>query len=326
MSYKTTDALMRHLRDSGITINGGKQKRQLINTGYFHGYKGYRFFGSAQSRLPFVSYDEVYATIQYDSKLKALLYGKMMYIETAVKNIALESILVNANSESIQDMYDKVVSGYNNAPAIATTEKKRKMQQNKLNLQNTIQSSLAYAYKKNNPKITHFYNNVGYSDVPVWALFEIMTMGDLGYLLSCLIYDVRDDISKRLGINVSCDTDRQLIYKYIYTLKDLRNAIAHNAVVFDTRFRNIDPNSAMKQCLKLEVGLPYVNFKTIGDYIILMCYYTKLLKVSKTEIKAFIREFEKITDIYRQAVNPNVAAIVIHPDLVTRMNILKNFI
>lgn len=71
-----------------------------------------------------------------------------MFIETAVKNIALESILVNANSESIQDMYDKVVSGYNNAPTSATTEQKRKLQQNKLNLQNSIQSSLAYAYKR----------------------------------------------------------------------------------------------------------------------------------------------------------------------------------
>jgi abortive infection bacteriophage resistance protein len=326
MSYKTTDALLRHLRKSGIKINGAKQKRQLVNTGYFHGYKGYRFFGNAQRRLPFKSYDEIYATIQYDSNLKALLYGKMMYIETAVKNIALESILVNSNSESIQKMFDKVVSGYHNAPANATMEQKRKMQQNKLNLQNSIQSSLAFAYKKNNPKITHFYNNVGSSEVPVWALFEIMTMGDLGYLLSCLTYDVRDDISKRLGINVSCDTDRELIYKYIYTLKDLRNAIAHNAVVFDTRFRNIDPSPAMKQCLKLEIGLPYVNFKTIGDYIILMCYYMKLLKLSKTEIKAFIREFEKITDNYRIAVSPNVAAIVIHPDLSSRMNILKKYI
>ena len=149
-----------------------------------------------------------------------------------------------------------------------------------------------------------------------------MTMGDLGYLLSCLIYDVRNDISKKLGLNISCDTNRQLIYKYIYTLKD---AIAHNAVVFDTRFRNIDPTNAMKQCLKLDIGLPYVNFKSIGDYIILMCYYMKLLKTSKTEIKAFIREFEKITDNYRQAVNKNVVAIVIHPDLATRMKILKNF-
>ncbi len=125
MGYKTTDALMRHLRNSGITISGGKQKRQLINTGYFHGYKGYRFFGNSQRRLPFVTYDEVYATIQYDSDLKALLYGKMMFIETAVKNIVLESILVNANSETIQDMYDKVVSSYNNAPPSATTEQKK---------------------------------------------------------------------------------------------------------------------------------------------------------------------------------------------------------
>lgn len=34
MGYKRTDALMRHLRDSGVSINGTKQKRQLINTGY----------------------------------------------------------------------------------------------------------------------------------------------------------------------------------------------------------------------------------------------------------------------------------------------------
>ena len=326
MGYKTTDALMRHLRKCGISIKGGKQKQQLINTGYFHGYKGYRFFGNSQRRMPFVSYDEVYATIQYDSELKSLLYGKMMFIETAVKNIALESILENTNSESIQNMYDKVISGYSNAPATATPEQKKKMQQNKLNLQNSIQSSLAYAYKKNNPRITHFYNNVGYSDVPVWALFEIMTMGDLGYLLSCLTYDVRDDISKRLGLNLSCDTDRQLIYKYIYTLKDLRNAIAHNSVVFDTRFRNIDPTNAMKQCLKLDIGLPYVNFKTIGDYIILMCYYMKLLKVTKTEIKAFIREFERITNNYISKVNANVSAIVVHPDLIERMDILKKFL
>ena len=41
--YKSTDALMRHLRNNGISISGTSQKQQLINTGYFHGYKGYRF-------------------------------------------------------------------------------------------------------------------------------------------------------------------------------------------------------------------------------------------------------------------------------------------
>lgn len=44
---------------------------------------------------------------------------------------------------------------------------------------------------------------------------------------------------------------------------------------------------------EVEMGLPYINFKTIGDYIILICYCLKLLKVTKTEIKSFIKEFEK---------------------------------
>lgn len=128
---------------------------------------------------------------------------------------------------------------------------------------------------------------------------------------------------RRIGI---LSTDRQLIYKYIYTLKDLRNAIAHNAVVFDTRFRKIDPTNAMKQCLILEMGLPYVNFKTIGDYIILICYYLKLLFVPKEEIIEFITKFENITEKYRQIVNRDVGAIVIHPDLESRIKILKNYI
>lgn len=326
MSYKTIDGLMRHLRSNGISISGSVQKRQLRNTGYFHGYKGYRFFGTSSNRLPFTSYDEVYATIQYDSNLKSLMYGKIMFIETAVKNVALENILQYTRSENIQDMYDNAVSSYKNCPSSFTPEQKKKAQQNKLNLEGTIQSSLTRAYRSDNPKITHFYNNAGYSGVPLWSLFEILTLGDFGFLLSCLTYDVRYAISRSLGLNLSADTSCQLVYKYIYTLKDLRNAIAHNSVIFDTRFRNIDPNRAMKRCLEQEIGLSYINFRSIGDYIILMCYYMKLLGTTKTEIKAFIREFEKITDEYRNSVAPAVANIVIRRDLSPRMTALKNFI
>lgn len=324
MSYKTTNGLMKHLRDNGISIKGSTQKRQLLNTGYYHGYKGYRFFKNSKNRIPFVSYEEIHATIQYDSALKALLYGKVMFIETAVKNIALEQILNDAKSENISDMCDRVVNDYKNAPEGSTEEQRKKFQQNKLNLQNSIQSSLSSSYRHSNSIITHFYNNG--LEVPIWALFEIMMMGDFGYLLSCLTYDVRNNISKELGLNTSCDTKRELIYKYIYALKDLRNAIAHNSVVFDTRFRNIDPTKAMKQCLKLEFGLSYVNFETIGDYVILIVYYLKILHTPKSEIKAFIREFEKITLNYRNSVSSKVANVVIHSELQSRMDSLKRSI
>ena len=127
MSYKTTDGLMRHLRSNGIPISGSAQKRQLINTGYYHGYKGYRFFKNADHRLPFSSYQGIYATIQYDSDLKALFYSKMMFIETAVKNIALQGIIENAHSENIQDILDRVVSSYNNSPASFDADQKKKL-------------------------------------------------------------------------------------------------------------------------------------------------------------------------------------------------------
>lgn len=326
MRYKNYDGLMRHLRSNGIAIGGTKQKRQLMNTGYFHGYKGYRFFYDPSRRIPFTSYDEVYATIQYDSKLKALFYSKVMYIETAVKNIALESILNKSHSENIQDMYDRAISGYRNAPAYADTNKMRKLQKEKLWLQKTIQDLLVREYGKGNRKVAHFYNHMGYNGVPIWALVEIMTLGDFAQLLSCLTMDCREDISKKLGICLQRDTNRELVYNYLYTIKDLRNAVAHNDVVFDTRFRKMNPTPAMTTTLEAEVGLPYVNFKTIGDYLILTCYYLKLLKVSKTEIRAFIREFEKITEEYKQAVASRVSAMVIHPDQAGRISILKNYI
>ena len=63
MGYKSIDGLMRHLRANGINISGSKQKRQLMNTGYFHGYKGYRFYKTASNKLPFSSYEEIYATV-----------------------------------------------------------------------------------------------------------------------------------------------------------------------------------------------------------------------------------------------------------------------
>lgn len=320
MSYKTTDGLMRHLRDTGIDISGSTQKRQLINTGYYHGYKGYRFFKTANNTIPFSKYSDIYNTIMYDSRLKSLFYGKIMFIETAVKNIALERILKDSNSESIQDMYRNVVSSYNNIHVKATEEERQIAQTHKLQLQNSLQSIILKAYSSKNPIVTHFYNNMNYGEIPLWALFEILSMGDFAHLLSCLTYDTRDHITKDLGMQVTnIDSNKELIYKYLYTLKDLRNAIAHNLVVFDTRFNQNAPSKAMKLCLENRYNLPYVNFKSIGDYLILICYYLQLLHCGKKEIVSFINDFRKITDKFNSEVSPDVSNKVIHSDLYKKL-------
>ena len=112
-------------------------------------------------------------------------------------------------------MYDKTISSYKNAPAGTREDIKKKYQNNKLNLQGSIQNAIAAAYRKENPKITHFYNNVNYNEVPIWAIFEILTMGDFGYLLSCLTIDMREKVSRSIGINLSSDTYRELDRKSV---------------------------------------------------------------------------------------------------------------
>ena len=88
MSYKTTDALMRHLRDSGIAIKGSKQKQQLINTGYFHGYKGYRYINTPSNHVPYTKFEELVAVYEFDAGLKSLFYPNVMLIEIILSQSA----------------------------------------------------------------------------------------------------------------------------------------------------------------------------------------------------------------------------------------------
>ena len=61
-----------------------------------------------------------------------------MFIETALKNIALNTIMTEIDSSSVYDMYDKAISSYKNAPAGTREDIKKKYQNNKLNLQGSI--------------------------------------------------------------------------------------------------------------------------------------------------------------------------------------------
>ena len=72
---KTTNGLMNYLRDEKcINIGGSIQKRKLMNMGYYHGYKGYRYINSPTNRIQFSDFEELSAIYNYDSQIKALFY------------------------------------------------------------------------------------------------------------------------------------------------------------------------------------------------------------------------------------------------------------
>ena len=90
MRVKTTNALMKYLRDKHkISIGKSKDKRNLINIGYYHGYKGYRYISNPQNRINIKDFKEVVSIVNFDSRLKSILYPQLMQIETISKNIGL---------------------------------------------------------------------------------------------------------------------------------------------------------------------------------------------------------------------------------------------
>ena len=64
---KSIDSLMRYLRDQkGIAIAGSTQKRKLMNIGYYHGYKGYRYINTPTNQVMYRSFDELVAVYDFD--------------------------------------------------------------------------------------------------------------------------------------------------------------------------------------------------------------------------------------------------------------------
>lgn len=109
---KTINGLMIHLRSKGLSINGSKQKRELTNIGYYHGYKGYRFVTSDNKQISYNNFDELKAIYDYDSNLKALFYPLLMSIETALKNRVLDIVVNEVKDNSFTTVFNKVLDDY----------------------------------------------------------------------------------------------------------------------------------------------------------------------------------------------------------------------
>ena len=333
---KTINGLMKYLRDEkGIIISGASQKRKLMNIGYYHGYKGYRYIDKPSNRAPYTKFDELLAVYDFDMQLKSLFYPYVMQIETALKNYVLETIVETIHSENFTDVYSKLLDNYKFFSTSGKTyktvydrekaeDKFKKELQKRLDLRNRIYGVQASAFKSDNKIAQHFLSkDIG---LPIWAIFELLSLGEFGHFVSCLNKSCRSSISKKLGIQQSDDTNAMMPQRLIYTIKDLRNAIAHNDVVFDTRFKTGDIDKQVSNTISNATNVTGITFQTITDYLVLLVYQLKLLGVSKTELRRLIAGFTEAQEKLRLAVPTNIYNKIIHTDNTRKVQALKVFI
>ncbi len=321
MRVKTTNALMKYLRDThNISISDSKGKRNLINIGYYHGYKGYRYINNPQNRIAIKDFKEIVSIVNFDSKLKSLLYPQLMQIETISKNIVLQLLVEEYNTDEFNEIYEKGITDYKNS---SPKDYREKMKQ-RLGVQNSIYSALSRSYNNNNKIVSHFYSKDKH--VPIWGIFEIITLGTFADLLKSLEHKVRIKIDKEIGINISFDTNARFPEKIMYLLKSLRNSIAHNDVVFDARFKDSKVDQTLCKYIEKETGCNNVDFSTITDYIIIIVVLLKKYGISKLDINHFINGFENTIEDFRKNIPIYIYSQVIHTDIKTKLKQLRKYI
>lgn len=315
---KTLNSLMKHLRESGVAISGSNQKRKLKNIGYYHGYKGYRFAGKASNRLPLTDFAQVTALYDFDMQLKALFYPRMMSIETALKNYTLEAVLRDAGSEYLEDVWRKSLTGYKSA----TGRKYRKAWERRQRLRGEIDGVICRNHE-NRDVIGHFRD--ADKDIPIWAIFEVMTLGNFGTFYQCLDERVKNTITQDLGMPDNLESGLRL-GEIIFALKDLRNAIAHNGVIIDVRFQTGSINNGVTQLIKQETAVGKVDFRDITDYVILFVYLMRTMGSTKTECRQFISGYKAILERYRADLPIEVYSMIIKTDAKNKLTAIRQFV
>lgn len=312
---------MRHLRNEcNIQISGSYQKQQLISYGYYHGYKGYRFVKNRNNQISYSDFSEVVAVIEYDNNLKAALYPHLMFIETAVKNIVCNESVKGLKSGTFEHVYKERMRDH-------TTN--TKLQSKRLKLRNSVYSKLSTRYHdeegNDNQMVRHFYSRG--EDAPLWVVFEILYLSDLASFFECLNETMRENILTQLSMfDKSIDTNKNLLSSMLYCLKSLRNAVAHNNIIFDTRFKDRVINTVLKKWVEKETGIHNITLYSLIDYIIIVCCLLKRVDFSGTRAKTLLCQYKEENNRLKNSVTPTIYSQIVHQNVATKIASLELYL
>ena len=118
----------------------------------------------------------------------------------------------------------------------------------------------------------------------------------------------------------------RIVEVIIFLIKELRNAVAHNSVVFDCRFKNTNPPSQLTEYLQSETGITNITFDHIVDYFIIVIFLLKKLGVTKTELKQIVRKFYAESEKLRNTIPISAHTSIMGSDFRNKINRLTNYI
>lgn len=295
---KSIEELIQHIRENHKINIEDSDKQDLLNMGYFHGYKAYKFVKNKTKPIDITDFREIKNIYRLDNKLKELFYLVVMEIETAINNNVIDCVVANDEVELNYIIRNKL----NHYEDFVKNSKQYNYELVKhLRLEQNIHTIIANRYVQS-PILQHYI--IANKQIPLWAIFEYTTLGDLAYFIERLNDETRCLLHKKIGVfDKRYDTDNTLLAKHVYIIKDLRNGLAHNSPIFDCRFKNANINKTVIAHLQQHTSIDRIDFSTITDYVILLAYYMKILKFDRREVHRFILNYSLIVDEFKGSNN-----------------------
>lgn len=267
----------------------------LLNMGYYHGYKRYRFVKKSNSDgiLSITSFEEIVAIYNFGMELKGLFYPIVMLVETALKNRVIDS-LVAESSSGIEDILDNQLACYEDYAGENEKYDKKFVQYNetKQNILDTIEY-----YSDKNEVIKHYLDS-NYQ-IPLWAYFEVITLGQFSRFLGCLTKLSREKLNRDFTIIPKRSNSLELV---VNSLIELRNATMHNSAIFNANFSS-GVSRVLKIQIKQDLKLSTFTCVFIEDYFILLIWTLNLLKFDSIILNEYINQFNEIVERFDDSLN-----------------------
>ena len=169
--------------------------------------------GDSSKRLPINDFSQIASLHAMDMQIKTLFYPYIMTIETALKNYTLEAVLSYAKSEDFDDIYKNCLAAYRGYHP--NTGDYKKSWANRLRLRQTV-DGLIFREQDKKPFFKHFRDRG--RTIPIWAIFEAMTLGEFGNFYACLDRPIKSAIVADLGMPAQFDSEA-LLLSIIFSLR-----------------------------------------------------------------------------------------------------------
>ena len=152
-------------------------------------------------------------------------------------------------------------------------------------------------------------------------------MSDLASFFECLNESNRELILAQLdALDISLDTSRNLLSTMLYTLKSLRNCIAHNSIIFDARFKDRNINTVLKKWLEKETNIQNITLYSIIDYIIIVCCLLKRVDFASNRAKILLEDFKKQNEILQNNVASKVYGQIVQRNVIQKIQALDVYL